>query len=148
MSENADFKGALLDAPQLKLQREHYDQVMAAKGDRTLAYEEVLKPHTGDAFFVEAGQIIRAEQRHSITQIADWWWVSPDLTVTQQPWISVTLGGASLYLTKYSRVWSSLDSMRPMATLVADETPDDFAPPGFARHFWGWHCSRLCSIRC
>ena len=140
-TENADFKGALLEAPQFKLNKAHYDNIIAAKDKRTLVYEEVLKPHTGDAFFVKAGQVIRMEQRHDITQIADWWWVSPDLSVTHQPWISVTLGGASPYIQKYSRIWSTLDPMRPIATMVADEVPDDFAPPGYARHFWGWHCS-------
>lgn len=140
-TENADFKGALLDAKELRLEKAHYDKVIATKGSRTLVYEEILKPHTGDAFFVKAGQVIRMEQRHEITQIADWWWVSPDLSVTHQPWISVTLGGASPYLTTYSRIWSTHDPMRTMATMIADETPADFAPPGYGRHFWGWHCS-------
>ena len=81
MSGNADFKGALLDSPQLKLQKDHYDKIAAAKGDRTLAYKEVLQPHTGDAFFVKAGQVIRVEHRRAITQISDWWWITPDLQI-------------------------------------------------------------------
>ena len=27
-----------------------------------------------------------------------------------------------------------------MATMVADEAPEDFPPPGFRPHFWGPHC--------
>lgn len=140
MSENADHKGLLLESVQLKLPKEHLDRVVDAKERRTLAYEAVLEPHTGDAFLVQPGQVIRVEQRHETTQICDWWWITPDLQMMQQPTLSWALS-ASLYVQKYSRIWSPLDAMRPMATMIADETPDDFAPPGYGRHFWGWHCS-------
>jgi hypothetical protein len=39
--------------------------VIATKtdGTRKLFYENMLKSHTGNAFFVKAGQVIRIEQR-------------------------------------------------------------------------------------
>jgi hypothetical protein len=39
--------------------------VIATKtdGTRKLFYEDMLEPHTGNAFFVKAGQVIRIEQR-------------------------------------------------------------------------------------
>jgi hypothetical protein len=42
-----------------------YSRVIATKtdGTRKLFYEDVLEPHTGNAFFAKAGQVIRIEQR-------------------------------------------------------------------------------------
>ncbi|MGI9616315.1 MAG: hypothetical protein ACR2QO_25595 [Acidimicrobiales bacterium] len=71
MTENADHKGLLLESAQLKLPTEHCDRVVDAQEQRTLAYEAVLEPHTGDAFLMKPGQVIRVEQRHETTQICD-----------------------------------------------------------------------------
>ncbi|MBV7338822.1 DUF1989 domain-containing protein [Chloroflexi bacterium TSY] len=133
------IKNAILESPQFKLNQAHYDSIIAAKDSRKIVYEEILQPYTGDAFFVKAGQILRLEQRHEQTQIADWWWVSPDLKTTQSQHNSQSFSG--MYLTKYHRIWSHTDGMRPMATMVADEAPADFKPhPRFGSHFWMSHC--------
>jgi hypothetical protein len=58
---------------------------MATKtdGTRTPVYKDVLEPHTGNAFFVKASQVIRMEQRPSQhigwNQIANVLFVTPDL---------------------------------------------------------------------
>ena len=69
----------------VKPNKEFYDRVIATKtnGSRTLVYEDINAPHTGDAYFVKAGQVIRMEQRPSLhngrTQIIDVLFVTPDL---------------------------------------------------------------------
>lgn len=138
MSEN-EIKLAIIGGKEIALDKAHYDKVIAAKESRTKVYERWLEPNTGDAFFLKAGQVIRMEQRHAITQIADWWWVSPDLK--QQQASGNTHAFEGQYVKQYSRIWSGIENMRPMATMVTDESPDDFPPPGFFSHFWAYHCS-------
>jgi hypothetical protein len=55
-------------SPKIALNAGRYDAVVEAKPSRGLVYEGVLESETGDAFYVEAGQVIRMEQRHERTQ--------------------------------------------------------------------------------
>ena len=115
------------------------DKVIAGKDNRTLVYESVLESHTGDAYLVKAGQVIRMEQRHDETQVADWLFITPDLKEWSIMGTSTAFQG--YYPELYHMLLSNTGNMRALATMVADELPDDFAPPGWSRHFWQWHCS-------
>ena len=140
-----DQIGMVVQTPQFKLNKEHYDTIIAAKPDRKLVYESVLEPNNGDAYYLEPGWVIRLEQRHETVQINDWLWVRPDLREYGSYANTFLVEGS--YLRLYSRIWSSQHTggasggMRPMATMVADEAPDDFSPPGYADHWWYYHCS-------
>ncbi|MGI9667106.1 MAG: DUF1989 domain-containing protein [Acidimicrobiia bacterium] len=134
--KQASIHGSL----KVALQRGHYDRVIAEASARSLVYERTLEPETGDAFFVGAGQVIRLEQRHERTQIVDWWWFSEDMSTWQEA-MNTNYFEIGMFLEPYSRVWSNIRGMRPLATMVADETPADFVPEGWVSNFWGYHCS-------
>ncbi|GAL20471.1 hypothetical protein JCM19235_3473 [Vibrio maritimus] len=132
---------AITESPQFKFNQEHYDNIIEQKPNRKLVYKEILEAHTGDAFLVKKGQVIRAEQINDkgIAQILDWNIVSPDLTEYLSYGHSAPLEGP--YLKKYTRCWSNTGHLHPMATMVADEVPDYFAEEGWSNHFWMFHCN-------
>jgi len=138
----------VVETPQFKLNQEHYDKIVAAKADRKLVYEVELQPNTGDAFYLKPGWVLRLEQRHESVQITDWTWWRPDLKEFSSYANTFLVEGS--YLRKYLRVWSSQHTdgpsggMRPMATMIVDECPDDFGPGkllGYVPHWWYYHCS-------
>ncbi len=139
MSDDAHL--AIVNAPQFTLNQEFYDDVIARKGSRKLVYKEILQPHSGDAFLVKAGQVIRAEQNNprNACQILDWFLITPDLNEYINYGHSAPIEGP--YLKKYTRCWSNSGYLHPMATMVADELPDDWADEGWGRHFWMFHCN-------
>ncbi|MEM1447478.1 MAG: DUF1989 domain-containing protein [Planctomycetota bacterium] len=138
MSDDAHL--AIVNAPQMALNKDFYDSVIAQKASRKPVYKEYLQPHTGDAFLVEAGQVIRAEQVGEMAQILDWFMVSPDLTECLNYGHSAPMEGP--YLSTYTRCWSNSGYLHPMATMVADEVPDEFAPnKEWSKHFWMFHCN-------
>ena len=143
-----DQIGMVVKTPQFKLNQEHYDKIIADKPKRQLVYEAVHKTNTGDAYYLKPGWVLRLEQRHETTQIHDWTWWRPDLKEFGSYANTFLVEGS--YLRKYSRVWSSqhtegpVGGMRPMATMIADECPDDFGPGknlGYVPHWWYYHCS-------
>ena len=100
-----DQIGMVVKTPQFKLNKEHYDKIIAAKADRKLVYESVLEPNNGDAFYLRPGWVIRLEQRHETVQINDWLWMRPDLKEYGSYANTFLVEGS--YLRLYSRVWSS-----------------------------------------
>ena len=147
MSEYEQIK-LVVDTPQFKLNKEHYDVIIASKADRKLVYEAVLEPNNGDAYYLKPGWVIRLEQRHESVQINDWLWYTPDLKEHGSYANSFLVEGS--YLRQYTRVWSSQNpdnpngGMRPMATMIADDAPEDFGPGrknGYNPHWWYYHCS-------
>ncbi len=130
---------AIVNNPNFVLNQEHYDKVIAPKDRRESVYKEQLHPHTGDAFLVKAGQVIRAEQTEEFAQILDWFMITPDLNEYLNYGHSAPLEGP--YLKKYTRCWSNSGYLHPMATMVGDEVPDYFAPQGWSNHFWMFHCN-------
>ena len=113
--------------------------VAAAKSERKLVYEAVLNGHTGDAYPLKPGQIIRLEQRHEVTQVCDWLFITPDLS----DWSSYGSTGAfqGLFPELGYQFLGLTGRMKSLAVMVSDEAPDDFAKPGWANHFSQWHCS-------
>ena len=89
---------------------EFYDRIIATKtnGTRTLVYEDLNRPHTGDAYFVKAGQVIRMEQRPSLhngrTQIIDVLFITPDLEQISDHLNTSAFDGLNQRL--YSGVWT------------------------------------------
>ena len=109
------------------------EEVANAKSDRKLVYEAVLNGHTGDAYPLAPGQIIRLEQRHEVTQVCDWLFIKPDLS----DWSSYGSTGAfqGLFPELGYQMLGMTGRMKSLAVMVADEAPDDFAKPGWANHF-------------
>lgn len=140
-SAGDDAHLAIVEAGQFELNKEHYDAIIDDKENRKLVYKEVLKPHSGDAFLVKKGQVIRAEQMNdqNIAQILDWNIITPDLTEYMSYGNSAPLEGP--YLKKYTRCWSNNGMLHPMATMIADEVPEYFSGKEWGSHFWMFHCN-------
>ena len=129
----------------VKPNKEFYDRVIATKenGSRTLVYEDINEPHTGDAYFVKAGQVIRMEQRPSLhngrTQIIDVLWVTPDLEQISDHLNTGALEGLNPRL--YSGIWTQSGYMEKIVTLVADEFPYELLEHDKVSHmFFAAHC--------
>ncbi|GLP96413.1 DUF1989 domain-containing protein [Paraferrimonas sedimenticola] len=124
---------------------EFYNKVRATKseGTRTQVYDDLLEAHTGNSFFVKAGQVIRFEQRPSLhngrTQIIDVQMVTPDLKQWADHLNNSGLEG--LNLRQDSGVWSQSGYLEKMATLVEDEFPQDKLDEGFTHIFFAAHCN-------
>ena len=115
------------------------EEVAARKNERKLVYEAVLHGHTGDAYPLKAGQVLRQEQRHEVTQVVDWLFITPDLSDWSTYGNCGTIQGFFPGLGYH--FFGNIGRMKSLTMMVADELPDDFAPPGWGRHFWLWHCS-------
>lgn len=125
--------------------RVFYDSVRATKSDgtRSLVYERMLEPHTGDAYFVEAGQVIRMEQRPSLhngrTQIIDVLWVTPDLEQISDHLNTSALEGLNPWM--YGGIWTQSGYCEKIATLVEDEFPyEELEHDRVAHIFFAAHC--------
>ena len=126
--------------------KDFYDRVIGTKasGTRSLVYEDLCHPHTGDAYFVNAGQVIRMEQRPSLhngrTQIGDVLFITPDLEQISDHLNTGALEGLNPRL--YSGIWTQSGYMEKIATLVADEFPYDRLEHDNVSHiFFAAHCN-------
>ena len=126
--------------------KEFYDRVIATKanGSRTLAYEDLLEAHTGNAFLVKAGQVIRMEQRPSLhngrTQIIDVLFVTPDLEQISDHLNTSAFEGLNQKL--LSGVWTQSTHIQKIATCVADEFPYELLENENVSHmFFAAHCN-------
>jgi uncharacterized protein YcgI (DUF1989 family) len=125
--------------------RDFYDRVIATKesGARALDYESVLEKHTGDAYLVEAGQVIRFEQRPTLhngrTQILDILFFTPDLEQWSDHLSTTAVGGFNPRL--YGSLWTQSGYLKKIVTIVADEYPYDELPDKVNHMFFAAHCS-------
>ncbi|GLP96224.1 DUF1989 domain-containing protein [Paraferrimonas sedimenticola] len=115
------------------------DKVCASSKDWKFVYEQTLEPHTGDAYLVKKGQVIRMEHLHDRAQVVDWHFITPDLKERSSMGNSVCWDG--FYLKKYYQVMSNAGEMKPLVTMVRDDTTDEFGPEGYGNHIWIYHCS-------
>ncbi|MEE1674132.1 DUF1989 domain-containing protein [Agarivorans aestuarii] len=122
-----------------------YQSVRASKAEGTRKHvrDEVLLPHTGDAYFVKAGQVIRFEQRPSLhnhrTQIIDVHFVTPNLEQWGDHLNTSAVNGLNQRL--YSAVWSQSGFMEKMVTLVEDEFPyEKLQDESWSHIFFAAHC--------
>lgn len=125
---------------------EFYDRVIATKtnGTRSLVYKDLNRAHTGDAYFVKAGQVIRMEQRPSLhngrTQIIDVLFVTPDLEQISDHLNTSAFDGLNQKV--YSGVWTQSTYIQKIATCVADEFPYDLLEHENVSHmFFAAHCN-------
>lgn len=124
---------------------EFYAKVRATKseGTRSHVYDDLLDAHSGNAFFVKAGQVIRFEQRPSLhngrTQIIDVQMVTPDLTMWADHLNTSAFEG--LNQRQFSGVWTQSGNCSKMATLVEDEFPYEKLDEGFNHIFFAAHCN-------
>ena len=127
-----------------------YDRVIATKteGTRTLVYEEVLKKHTGDAYYAKAGHVIRIEQRPHLhngrSQIADILFFTPDLTQWSDHLSTTAIEGFCPRL--YGALWTQSKYFQKIVTMVADEYPyellkDEDNHMKVNHMFFAAHCS-------
>jgi len=123
-----------------------YDRVIATKenGTRTLVYEDLNEAHTGNAYRVKPGQVIRMEQRPSLhngrTQIIDVLWVTPDLKQWSDHLNTGALEGLNPKL--YSGIWTQSGYLQKIATCVADEFPYELLEHDMVSHmFFAAHCN-------
>ncbi len=130
----------------VKPNKDFYNKVIATKDKETreLVYEDVLEPHTGNAFLVKAGQVIRMEQRPSLhngrTQIIDVQFVTPDLEQYSDHLNTGALEGLNSRL--YSGVWSQSGYLQKIATLVFDSFPYEKLENENTSHiFFAAHCN-------
>ena len=130
---------------------EFYDRVVATKdeGTRTLVYEERLEKHTGDAYYVPAGNVIRFEQRphqhNGRLQIADLLFVTPDLE--QYGCHLSTTGVEGFNPELYGAIWTQSKYFKKIATLVFDDFPyeevvDDVYGLKVPHMWFAAHCSK------
>ena len=145
-SYDADTDPVVSYQRKLTVDREFYDRVIATKsnGRRRLVYEDLLEPHSGNAFPVEEGQVIRIEQRPSLhngrTQIADVLFITPDLEQISDHLNSTALEG--FHPRVYGAIWTQRQFTEKIATLIADEFPYDLLEHDRVNHiFWGPHCN-------
>lgn len=146
-AKEANFTDELdYDLPKSYRQTENYkqnhalvDKVNDCRDDWTKVYDATLNPHTGDAYLIKAGQVIRMEHLYDRAQVVDWLFITPDLQDVSCMGNSVAFDG--FWLKKYYQVLSGAREMKPMVTMIRDDTTDDFAPEGWGRHIWIYHCS-------
>ncbi len=121
-----------------------YQQIRATKANDTRrhVYDDILLPHTGNAFFVKAGQVIRFEQRPGLhngrTQIIDVHMVTPDLEQWGDHLNTSALDGLNQRL--FSAVWSQSGFCEKMVTLVEDEFPYNKMEDDYSHIFFAAHC--------
>ncbi len=144
-SYNEDVDPVATYARKVSPDKAFYDRVIAtkARGTRKLVYEDLCQAHTGDVYFVKAGQVIRMENRPSKhngrTQIVDILFVTPDLTQISDHLNTGALEGLNPRL--YSGIWTQSRYMEKIATLVADEFPYDLLGHDKVSHiFFAAHC--------
>ena len=128
-----------------KVNKEFYDRVIETKekGTRKLVYEDTIEPHTGNAYPVKAGEVIRFEQRPSLhngrTQILDILMITPDLEQWSDHLNNGPIEGLNVKL--YSGVWTQSQFMEKIATCVADEFPYELLDNENVCHmFFAAHC--------
>lgn len=150
-SYNADIDPVEQFARGVRPNKAFYDKVIATKdnGTRKMVYEETLKPHTGDAFYAKAGQVIRIEQRphqhNGRTQIADILFFTPDLEQWSDHLSTTAVAGFSP--TKYGALWTQSKYMEKIVTLIADEYPYELLTDPdnnmkVQHMFFAAHCSK------
>jgi hypothetical protein len=115
-----------------------YDGLLKKKGDFSLAETLEIRPSNGLGFIVKAGQIFRIVQSHG-PQICDMIMFNRHCHEERSDFgNSMAFEGLALH--KYTRIWSSIPWMRPMATIIDDTSDYSKIPVGFVYHMWGPHC--------
>ena len=126
-----------LQNPQVQLDKDFYERIKASKPQFKLANTLVIPPFEGRGFIVKKGQSFRIIEEEGV-QIGDLivWsatnpkeYLSATRTWTLEGWV----------INVFTRLWSELPSLRPMATCIDDTVVSQDA--GFYHHWIGTHCA-------
>jgi uncharacterized protein YcgI (DUF1989 family) len=119
---------------------EFYTKVRGALPHYHLVEQFDILPTTGRAFRVARGQVARFFISHG-PQIVDL-----DVFNAEDPrehlWANQTLNSEGFWLSTFSRMWSNLPWLRPLATIVQDTVKtDQTTGPARHHHIFGGHCN-------
>ena len=113
-----------------------YQELAENDSVRELVQEFTIPKETGEAFVVEAGQILRVIQIEG-PQVADFNAFCRD-DPTERFWSGRTRILEGAHLTVGNRLWSTPPKMRPMFTLISDTVDHQPMPDGAASHDLIW----------
>ena len=124
----------------LKLDREFYDKLLAARSTFKLAEKFTIAPNTGRGFVVQKGHTFRVVESEGpqIADVAFWSAQEPKLEYFSP---CRTLHLEEMFIRPYSRLWSEVPRFRPIATCIEDTVDTVRAEEGWHHHFLGSHCT-------
>ena len=128
--------------------RTFYDKINEDNDNWSLVEEFTLKPKgdkppmlgMGRAFYVNAGQVFRVSQPEERGNIVDVMFINRENTDEAND-LTTQLLHEGFHMTKYTRVWSGLPYMRPLAVCIEDGTDRSYLPRGYENHEWVGHCT-------
>ena len=141
--EAYDPAGVYAKAEMIKLNRQFYDDLLAGKESWTLAKRETIRPNSGIAVYVDAGQSFRFVQTDG-PNIVDFNLLGADTKDATGEMFdtSYTAGLDGFIPGIYGRFWSKLPHFRPMATYIdTNVDPADVPPEGYGLVWHGQHCT-------
>jgi uncharacterized protein YcgI (DUF1989 family) len=133
---------------QIPYDRSFYDRANENKDSWSLNEAFTLTPEgdkppmktMGRAFDVDAGQVLRVSQPGERGNIVDVMFFNRH-NLDERNDLSIQLTHEGFLMTKYTRIWSGLPYMRPLAVCVEDATDTSYLPPGYGHHEWIGHCT-------
>ncbi|MEE9198647.1 MAG: urea carboxylase-associated family protein [Dehalococcoidia bacterium] len=136
MAALRDF--TLLD-PRCRLDKAFYDEVRAAKPQYKLVDRFVIPPFEGQGFTVKKGQAFRVIEEEGV-QIGDLsLWNAHDPKEFYSLARTWAIEGWGVRV--YTRLWSGVPRLRPMATCIEDTVVTDPSEGEFQHHWLGTHCA-------
>lgn len=136
MTSLRDF--TLLD-PRAQLDSDFYAKLRTAKAQYTLSDRLVIPPFEGRGFIVKKGQTVRVIQEEGV-QIGDicfWNAQNPKEMYS----LARTWAIEGWAVKPYTRLWSDVPWLRPLATCIEDTVATDPSDKGFHHHWLGTHCA-------
>ncbi len=136
MSELRDFTEK---HPRYSLDVKFYDEVRAAKAGYRLMDKFSVPPYSGLGFTVKKGQTFRIieEEGPQIVDIAIW--NANNHKEGFNAYRNRLIEGGVIRL--YSRLWSEVPWLRPMATCIEDQVESRTTDDKYHHHFPGGHCA-------
>jgi uncharacterized protein len=136
MSKLRDF--TLLN-PLAQLDKGFYDGVRAARPHYRLTERFVIPPYEGRGFIATKGQVFRVieEEGVQIGDICFWNAHNPKEMYS----LSRTWAIEGWAVRRYTRIWSDVPWLRPLATCLDDTVVPASADVGFHHHWLGTHCA-------
>jgi uncharacterized protein YcgI (DUF1989 family) len=125
--------------PRYAVDREFYEDVRARRATFKRRYSHVVEPFTGHGVRVEAGETLRVIQ-HEGPQIGDLtFWNAHGPTERMSSLRTWALEG--WFIGPFSRVWSDVPWLRPMATCIGETFDVHRAPSDPHHHVVACQCS-------
>ena len=133
------FRDISTSQPRLRLDRTFYDKVRAGRSHYKLVDKFIIPPNNGRGFIVSRGQTFRIIQAEGpqVGDVTFWNAHNPkEFFSTPRTWMM-----KGWFLNMYSRLWSDVPWLRPMATCTEDTVVTK--PPGsdYHHHLAATHCA-------